>query len=207
MLTLGYIVTDKRIKDKLDYVDIIKPNDYVESDISLPTLIIGFDNARHILGDRFHILDSKINDNLYWTFWKTEKRVYYDRTLAFFYNLIFDRLKDKVSYQSISLFRLTFSSAKRLVKLLTMNKNYIYIGYKTIYVYSPDINDKVIFGISLDELDYLNIKKDKIINKLLSLTNNKVEKNDYFLSPNIKNVFKSNKYIYSYLIYLIEKNE
>lgn len=208
MLTLGYIVTDKAIKDKLDYVKIIKPSDYIELENNdLPTLIVGFDNARNFLGDRFCILDRKVNDNLYWTFWKTEKRVYYDKDLTNFYNLIFNRLKEKVSYQSISLFRLKLSDIKRLINQLKNSTNYVFIAYKTIFIYSPINNDKIIFGISFDELDYLNVKRDSIINKLLSLANNVTEKNEYYLSANIKNIFKSNKYIYAYLLYLLEKSK
>ena len=206
-MTLGYIVTDKKIKEKLDYIDIIQPKNYVESEIHLPTLIIGFDNARNFLGDRFNILENQVNDNLYWTFWKTEKHTIYDRVLSKFYEDVFNGLKNQVKYQSISLFRLSLSSIKRLVNLLRKQKNYIYIGYKTLYVYNPNNKNNTIFGISFDELDYVGIKKDKVVSKILDMSNNVIEKNDYFLSNNIKNILKSSKFIYPYLIYLLKKDD
>ena len=49
-------------------------------DSDLPKLIIGLElSKRHI--DNFSIIEKKANDNLYWTFKKTEKRNDYEKDL------------------------------------------------------------------------------------------------------------------------------
>ena len=58
-------------------------------DYSLPTLIVGKHNAKEIIGENnLQYLNRKVNDNLFWTFGKTERRDEFEKDVKKFNELI-----------------------------------------------------------------------------------------------------------------------
>lgn len=196
MLPLAYIVSDKKIKNNLEFVKVISVKDFNIDNIELPTIIVGFENAKVILKDKLSVLNRKISDNLYWTFWKTERRNYYEEDLIKFYHFVLDKLKNDIPYQSINLFKLSLTEIKRLISTLLNNKNYIFISYHTIYIY----NGNIIYGISFDELEYCLINRKKVISLLYRNNNNVITNTDTFIPQGVKYLFKEYKYLYAYLL-------
>ena len=75
---LGRVITNGRKINTIDFVD--KTSKYDSIDTSIPTLIIGKALAEKIYGkDKIHILTKKIEDNVFWTYSKTEKRQKYEK--------------------------------------------------------------------------------------------------------------------------------
>ena len=197
MIILGNMVTEKRIKNKLDFIELVNPNEFDINNIILPTLIIGYENAKNLLGDKLRILDRKVSDNLFWTFGKTEKRIYYDEDILNFYKSIINNLLHNIEYRSISLFKLSLTDLKRLYTKITTYTNYIFSSYHTIYIYDKG---NVVFGLSYDEFEYANVDRKKILKLIMSNKNNVVELNDSFLSLETQKVFREHKYLYPYLM-------
>ena len=72
MKALGSIVSKRKIKDTVGFVEVV--NDIKEvSGQTNPILIVGLDEAKKIASN-FSILNKKIDNNVFWTFGKTEKR-------------------------------------------------------------------------------------------------------------------------------------
>ena len=82
MKQIGIIFSEKIFKKVPPYIQVTDDMSLLDSD--LPKLIIGLElSKRHI--DNFSIIEKKANDNLYWTFKKTEKRNDYEKDLNNFY--------------------------------------------------------------------------------------------------------------------------
>jgi hypothetical protein len=76
-MKIANIVTSNKI-DISEQFNIVESMDNIIH--GLPTLIVGFDTVNNLYPD-FDILEIKVEDNIYWTFKKNEKRDKYDEDL------------------------------------------------------------------------------------------------------------------------------
>ena len=196
MKELGYIVCDKPLKRMNLCLKVIGLSDFKDRDITMPTLIVGWENAKLLLGEKFNILENKVNDTLYWCFYKNEKRTIYDRVMNEFIRNIVLNLHKQIPYKSINIFRLDKSDVKNLLKSFYEIEQTVFISDKTIYVY----NKKLIYGISLEELEYFGIRKERIINILMKFDKTKVFFDEKQLDYTVRYMFKDFKYLFPYLL-------
>lgn len=196
MKELGYIVCDKPLKRMNLCLKVIGLSDFKARDITMPTLIVGWENAKLLLGEKFNILENKVNDTLYWCFYKNEKRTIYDRVMNEFIRNIVLNLHKQIPYKSINIFRLNKSDVKNLLKSFYEIEQTVFISDKTIYVY----NKKLIYGISIEELEYFGIRKERIINILMKFDKTKVFLDEKQLDYTVRYMFKDFKYLFPYLL-------
>lgn len=196
MKELGYIVCDKPLKRMNLCLKVIGLSDFKARDITMPTLIVGWENAKLLLGEKFNILENKVNDTLYWCFYKNEKRTIYDRVMNEFIRNIVLNLHKQIPYKSINIFRLNKSDVKNLLKSFYEIEQTVFISDKTIYVY----NQKLIYGISIEELEYFGIRKERIINILMKFDKTKVFLDEKQLDYTVRYMFKDFKYLFPYLL-------
>lgn len=136
-------------------------------DETLPTLIVGLQNAKKNISD-FNILTKKYNeDMLWWTFSKTERRVDHDNDIIDFHNHCINKITSGVNYHLINYVNLTYSKAKRCINyILNNNKKRFYVDNgKFVFVYDAEneVNGKNIYGFSLTTCAFFGISKQKII--------------------------------------------
>ena len=103
MKKLGYIVTDRKINNVKDFVEVV--NDISLTDSTKPVLLVGLENAKKNI-ENFSILNKKVNDNLFWTFKKTEKRVDFENDINYFYNYIIYNITRNIKYYYINILNL-----------------------------------------------------------------------------------------------------
>lgn len=149
---------DKAIKMCLSKEDIIP---------SLPTLIIGYNLAKHII-QNFNILEKQYPEqNLYWVFSKYEKKYEYDLGIEEFYDIAVHKLIDGIKYQYISIYQTKYNEIKNIINFIN-NEQYKLIFYdskkENLFIYNK--NEKIIYGISLNTCEYVGIIKNKIIKKI-----------------------------------------
>ena len=199
MQKLGYIVSKRKIKDVVGFVEVVNSGDAIE-DKTKPTLVIGLNEAKK-LSDNFSILEKKINDNLYWTFGKTERRVDYDRDIDLFYEEVLKRSIDKIQYNYINLLNFGYNRLKKLILFLQSEiDKHIYIYNDMAYVY---YNNRVL-GISLRILKYNKIAISKIIGLLKNNRSNKLYYDDKCLSYKLKRIINNKKYVTPYFLSIFE---
>ena len=73
MNILGSIVSKRKIKENIGFVEVVNDINAV-NDKTKPILIIGYNEAK-TLYPNISILDKRIDNNIYWTFGKTEKKI------------------------------------------------------------------------------------------------------------------------------------
>ena len=206
---IGNIVTERRYK----FDPIFKKcNGMEEIDPSIPTLIFGWtDNVKKNYPNQC-ILDKKINDMLFWSYSRLEKRDGYEQDVNLFYKYCVDKIKNELNYNFINLYRLSKEQICHTYRFMLSNDTV----YKTIYVdndnslfifYERDEDKKKeVIGISLAELEYLGIKKDKVMSKLRTNNSNFVFDNVTFLSPLIRKLIGDEKPMIPYLSSILRKN-
>ena len=197
MNKLGYIVTDRKISNVKEFVGVV--NDISLADPTKPILIVGIDLAKKYI-DKFSILDKKVNDNLFWTFKKTENRVDFENDLNYFYNYIIYNIYKNINYYYINILKLKYNKIKKLYNILfSTNKKYIYISNNIIYL----LYNKNILGISITILEYLKIDMKKFFRKLYSNENNVICTNASDCVKSIKSEIGNNKYAIPYIISIL----
>lgn len=189
MLLFGYIISDIKYRDlSEDIVKVVK--DESECTLNVPKLIVGLDKAKQYAishNFEFDILNRLYPNGDMWTFKKNEKREYYEEDILAFQEYIKNTISKNIIYYYINIFNLSITSIKKLYNIVINNKynrdiNYILIDNNMLYY--PLNNNKVI-GISLQQLRYVGIDKDKIINRI------KQNKSNYIY-------YSSNKKLWEY---------
>ena len=89
MKTLGYIVTDRKLKNIDGFVEQV--NDISLADSTKPILVVGWKNAKNCDGYT-SILEKQLGNNIYWTFNKSESRSDFEKDLQMFYNIIYNNI-------------------------------------------------------------------------------------------------------------------
>lgn len=197
MNKLGYIVTDRKISNVKEFVGVV--DDISLADPTKPVLIVGIDLAKKYI-DNFSILDKKVNDNLFWTFKKTENRVDFENDLNYFYNYIIYNIYKNINYYYINILKLKYNKIKKLYNILfSTNKKYIYISNNIIYL----LYNKNILGISITILEYLKIDMKKFFRKLYSNENNVICTNASDCVKSIKSEIGNNKYAIPYFMSIL----
>lgn len=170
MLLFGYIISDTKYRDlSEDIVKVVK--DESECKLNVPKLIVGLDKAKQYAishNFEFDILNRFYPNGDMWTFKKNEKREYYEEDILAFQEYIKNTISKNIIYHYINIFNLSITSIKKLYNIVINNQynrdiNYILIDNDMLYY--PLNNNKVI-GISLQQLRYVGIDKDKIIDRI-----------------------------------------
>jgi len=195
MNVLGYIVSDKKIRN-LDSV-VKQVNSLELADKGKPTLLVGWENAKKHSGYT-SILNKKLDENLYWTFSKTESRYDFEKDIYNFYNIIYNNILNNIKYIYINIFKIKYNKLKKILYYILYSdkdKN-IYINNNMIYI---PFEDSVI-GVSLNVLEYCGIKSSKVIEKIKSNPRNRIYYDDDRVVFKFLGRLRNNKYIIPYLI-------
>jgi len=178
MKTLGYIVTDRKLKNIDGFVEQV--SDIQMTDSTKPILIVGWKKAKQ--NENYtSILEKQLGNNLFWTFSKSESRADFEEDLENFYNIIYNNILNNINYYYINIFKLKYSIIKKIYNIINSkeNKN-IYISNGMVYI--PHKGN--VFGMSLNILEYCGIGAEKIFHRISSNPSNKI------IEDNDKIVFK-----------------
>lgn len=201
MKKLGYIVSKRLIKNVLDFVGVVDEISKVE-DPTKPILIIGIEEARKIT-ENFNILNKKINNNIFWTFGKTERRVDYEKDLDIFYDYVLNNSINDIKYYYVDILNIKLNKIKKILNIInSIEKKYIYINNDMIYLYN---NNKYILGISIKILKYIKINIKNIYKILYRNKSNIIYTNDSFLTTKMKKIINNKKYVIPYFISILEE--
>ena len=200
MKKLGYILTKNKVNNIVDFVSVIKDISEID-DTTKPLLIVGLHNAK-IYSKNFSILNKKIDNNIFWTFGKTERRVDYEKDLESFYTFIINKNINNLKYYYVNILSIKYNKAKNLLNLVnSKEKKYIYISNNMIYIFN---NKTYILGISLKILNYININIKKIYKLLYSNKSNVIYNNDSFLTLKMKKLIENKRYVIPYFISILD---
>ena len=196
---IGKILTKNK---KFKPWDFFEKSDSFTVDSNIPTLIIGRSLAEDIYGkDKIKVLNKQIENNVYWTFGKTERRVDYEDDVFKFYVNTINRIEKNVDYIYFNIFKETKDNVKYFFRWLYGNdEKYIFMDKNHLYIYYNNI----VYGISLEDVNYYGGNKGQVLEKIKNNINNHFIDNTSFLSDEIKKYIKDYKIIVPYLYYLFK---
>lgn len=200
MQYIANVITENSIKIE-EFIKIYHNLDNVN--LSYPTLIIGWDFAKSLFPDKhLSILDDKISENLYWTFSKHEKRIIYEESLNKFYNIILDNINNSIKYYYCDALTMRYKTAKKLILFFNSStEKDIYIS-KTQFIYA--FCKDFVIGFSIYDLEYIGVKKNKVLHILYENKLNNIFYDTSFLSNKFKELSYANRILIPYIHSLIK---
>jgi hypothetical protein len=191
-MKLGNIVSNSTLNISNDF-NVVKNIDDIMPGI--PTLIVGWDYIKKKYPD-YDIIDRKLDDNLYWTFKKTEKRDFHEEDIYNFKQKIYHDLIDKVTYIFIDPITQKKRTIKKILKRLSGKELISYHHDDMVYIYADDL----IFGIDLSLTDFVGLQNEKIIRKIKQKSKIFLTKSNIFIE--YKNILENLDYQVKYIPYL-----
>ena len=198
-MKIANIVTSNKV-DVTDDINVVKElSDIIEG---IPTLVTSYIWVSTNYDD-YEIYDKKIEENLYWTFARTERRDIFASDVESFVTMANKKLIEDIDYIFIDLVQFHPTTIKKIVRKILSIDNKIAFKHKDmVYIYG----DKLIFGVDLDLVRYMGLDVEGIENKIKSRCSVFLENDEIFIEykDNMERLDHSVKYIpYLYAI----KNE
>ena len=192
---IGNIVT----KSKLEVSSFFNvTSDFHGIDTSIPTLIVGWSEVKQLFPNQ-DILNSKISDNIYWTFSKREKRYKYEQDITDFTTKVVNELNNKVKYCFFNYILSPEDKRLRFINYVKSGNCSIYYNTRFLYVFNSV--DLKIIGVSLADLSYIGIDIEEFISSLV-VNGNIICDNLRCIDHASYNLIKDNTKIIAYLNYL-----
>ena len=194
---LGYIVTKNKLENVLSCIKIVSSYRSIE-DKSKPILIIGLEEAKKHASS-FSILEKQISENIFWTFGKREKRTDYEKDIEKFQEYVLKCALQDIKYYYLNILTVKYNKIKKLIGIINNSDiKTFYVDKKMIYMFYQDY----VLGLSVDVLEYLNIKRKKVLDLIRTNENNKIFYNDFQFTYKIKKIIETKKYITPYFLSL-----
>ena len=197
MGVIGYIVTKNKIENILSCIKVVSSYRSIE-DKNKPILIIGLEEAKKHASS-FSILEKKIGEKMFWTFGKREKRTDYEKDIEKFQEYVLKCALNEIKYYYLNILTVKYHKIKKLIEIINnADEKIFYVDKKMFYMYY----NNYVLGMSVDILEYLGVKKKKILNIIQKNEKNKVFFNDFKFNYKIKKLIESKKYITPYFLSL-----
>lgn len=194
-MTLGYIVTDRKMKGIDGFVEQV--SDINMADSTKPILVVGWAKAK-AMPQYTSILERKLGDNLYWTFGKTESRQDLEVDLQKFYKLIYENVLSNIHYYYVNVVKIKYSKAKKMLSYLNSpTDKYIYVSNGMAYV---SFKSDGVLGISLSVLAYCGVRPEKALEKLKGCPYNHVAEESTKRLHKLEKVLANKKYAVPYFM-------
>lgn len=200
-MIIGNILTT----DEISFKEFKTINNLNEKDNNLPTLIVGWELTKDIVdGDKVSILRKKIDDTLYWTFNEKERKVDYEIDILNFKEICLNQIEEQINYIYIDVLHDSKRKIKKILKKI-MSLNYVVSYYNNnnmLYIFSENL----VFGVDLNICEFIGLSKDKIIDKVNTLSDVTLQQNEIF--NKCKDLIKNNREkIIPYIYYNGTNNE
>jgi hypothetical protein len=160
-MKIANIVSKTKINVSQDFNVVDSLDEIIQG---IPTLIVGFEYVCGLYPD-FDVLEKKIDENIYWTCQRNEKRDKYEEDLEWFITKVYSDLTADISYIFVDPIHYNKKTMLKLIRKIYSTKDKItYQHGKMIYIYG----DKFIFGVDLKLLEYIGKDSEKILTKIKS---------------------------------------
>ena len=191
---IANMITDESPSAYPKYVNVVK--DMSSADRALPSLIIGYERAKKILG-KVSTADRYNRDKtVFWTYKRMENRRDYENDLSNFMSYSAKLYAKNVRYSNIDIINYRYSTLKRIVVFMDSRQvKYCYTSPNGLFmfIYSPEYN--TVFGLSLSMLEYFGVKKDKVIERIKSNCYNRMVYNYKDIATAFHDVVNESQYL------------
>ena len=195
MKYIANILTDEPFSEAELY-NVVQDRDSLVPDI--PTLIVGWEKTKELYPDA-SIIEWKVDENVYWTYGKYERRDKYEANVNKFQDLAFKKYVDSVNYVFYDVILEGEDRFMKFIELLLSNvQKTVYVTGDMMYIYI-DYTRKVV-GVSLRDCDYIDeTYKKRIFSAMYNNPSVILLKNNDAISKEVRFKTRGRAYILPYL--------
>ena len=195
MKYVANILTDEPFSDAELY-NVVQDRVSLVPDI--PTLIVGWEKTKELYPDA-SIIEWKVDENVYWTYGKYERRDKYEANVKKFNDLALKKFIDSVNYVFYDVILEGEDRFTKFIELLLCNaQKTVYITGDMMYIHI-DYTKKVV-GVSLRDCDYLGeTYKKRIFSAMYNNPSVILLKNNDAISKEVRFKTRGRAYILPYL--------
>jgi len=189
-MKIANIVTNNKV-DVTDDINVVSSIEDIIPDV--PTLVTSYEWLKDNYDD-YDIYDKKLDDNLYWTFAKTERRDVFNKDVDEFITLANRELVEDIDYVFLDLIQFHPTTINKIIRKIFSIEDIISFKYKDmIYIYG----DKLIFGIDLYLIKYMGFDENRVEMKIKNISKEFLEGDEIFIlyKDNMERLNNSVKYI------------
>lgn len=196
---LGIVYTNSSKFEVLQFFKKDKIENFDKNNVSVPSIILGKKNCIDLFGE-VSVLNRQITDNVLWTYNKMEKRSEFEVDIENFYKNVFKKLIKNIKYININVYNIGYNEIKHYYNIFNNenNKKVVYVTNNMLYIYCGSN----VYGISTEEVKYVNIDASKVINKLINLPNCEIITSNNFIKNDVKKMIINQNYLTPYLYLL-----
>lgn len=164
----------------------------------IPTLVVGWETTKELYPDA-SIIEWKVDENVYWTYGKYERRDKYEVNVKKFNDLALKKFIDSVNYVFYDVILEGEDRFTKFIELLLCNaQKTVYITGDMMYIHI-DYTKKVV-GVSLRDCDYLGeTYKKRIFSAMYNNPSVILLKNNDAISKEVRFKTRGRAYILPYL--------
>lgn len=198
----GRIITRSKRIEANELIDVT--SDITSIDPSIPTLVVGKQLAVEMFGaDKVKVLNKNIDKNISWTFLKTERRSDFEKDISNFKNDVMRRITKSVKYYYVDVITSSAYKMMRFVRMLADGSpKTVFIRNNNMYIYV----DKWVFGISLDDIEYIGINRNKVFSFIKRLRNVRFVYDNKNWSIELKRETFDNAIIVPYISFILNND-
>jgi hypothetical protein len=189
-MKIANIVTNNKV-DVTDDINVVSSIEDIIPDV--PTLVTSYEWLKDNYDD-YDIYDKKLDNNLYWTFAKTERRDVFNKDVDEFITLANRELVEDIDYVFLDLIQFHPTTINKIIRKIFSIEDIISFKYKDmIYIYG----DKLIFGIDLYLIKYMGFDENRVEMKIKNISKEFLEGDEIFIlyKDNMERLNNSVKYI------------
>lgn len=172
MQKIGNIVTSTKMPDYTRLFNVVDDIDY--ADRSIPTIIIGVQNAREEFENRFNVLDKCYDGGMmWWTYRKNERRADFEDDMSAFVKFCVEKVAKSIEYVYVDIPNIGINGVKRFIRYIDngdMKLCHMTNGDSFMFIY--DEKKSMSFGLSLSLCEYVGVKAEKVIDRVRRNKNN-----------------------------------
>lgn len=198
----GRIITRSKRIEANELIDVT--SDITSIDPSIPTLVVGKQLAVEMFGaDKVKVLNKNIDKNISWTFLKTERRSDFEKDISNFKNDVMRRITKSVKYYYVDVITSSAYKMMRFVRMLADGRSKtVFIQNNNMYIYV----DKWVFGVSLDDIEYIGIDRNKVFSFIKRLRNVRFVYDNKNWSIELKRETFDNAIIVPYISFILNND-
>jgi len=172
MRKIGNIITTSKMPDYTRLFNVV--DDIDDADRSIPTIIIGVQNAREELDNRFNVLDKCYDGGMmWWTYRKNERRADFEDDMSAFVKFCVEKVAKSIEYVYVDLPKIGVNGVKRFIRYIDngdIKLCHVTNGDSFMFIY--DEKKSMSFGLSLSLCEYVGVKGEKVIDRVRRNKNN-----------------------------------
>ena len=172
MRKIGNIITTSKMPDYTRLFNVV--DDIDDGDMSIPTIIIGVQNAREEFDNRFNVLDKCYDGGmLWWTYRKNERRADFEDDMSAFVKFCVEKVAKSIEYVYVDIPNIGVNGVKRFIRYIDngdMKLCHVTNGDSFMFIY--DEKKSMSFGLSLSLCEYVGVKAEKVIDRVRRNKNN-----------------------------------